>query len=182
MTNHPHSVPGVPGLCRALCRVFRSCAGCAGSPTYARTRKNSTATTSHKHALPRICTRHTRHTRHMLDSYTFFHTSPGTAPGTPGTDTLTRAPNPFIHSFESKKMGETPKPAATRTIRCTPENARQMQSLVKNCPGLLALVQHLQAADLFPGLRGLSVTLRGPQSFVDGGLGAVEQLMASKRD
>ena len=79
-------------------------------------------------------------------------------------------------------MEETPKPAATRTIRCTPDNAAHMQRLVKNSPAMLALVQHLQAADLFPGLRGLSVTLRGPQSFVDGGLGAVEQLMASKRD
>jgi len=118
----------------------------------------------------------------MLDSYTFFHTTPGTAPGTPGTDTLTRAPNSFIYSFKGKKMEETTKPAATCTIRCTPDNARDMQRLVKNCPGMLALVQHLQAADLFPGLRALSVTLRGPQSFVDGGLGAVEQLMASKRD
>ena len=182
MTKNPIFVPGVPGLCRALCRVFRSCAGCAGSPTYARTRKNSAATTPHKRTHARIYTRHTRHTRHMLDSYTFFHTSPGTAPGSPRTDTPALAPDSLIYSFKGKKMEETPKPAATRTIRCTPDNAAHMQRLVKNSPAMLALVQHLQAADLFPGLRGLSVTLRGPHSFVDGGLGAVEQLMASKRD
>lgn len=82
-------------------------------------------------------------------------------------------------------MGETAKPAAaqaTRTIRCTPENAPEMQRMVKNWPELHALVQHLQAQDLFPGLRGLSVTLTGPESFVAKGLGAVDQLNAPKRD
>ena len=118
----------------------------------------------------------------MLDSYTFFHTSPGTAPGTPGTDTPTRAPNSLTHSFESKKMEETAQPMATRTIRCTPDNARDMQQMVKQWPELHALVKDLQAHDLFPGLRGLSVTLTGPQEFVAGGIGAINQLNAPKRD
>ena len=185
MMQTAHSVPGVPGLCRALCRVFRSCAGCAGSfalsRVCARGRKPTPNTRSHAH----VYTRHTRHTRHRLDSYTFFHTSPGTASGTPGTDTLAHAPNSFIHSFESKKMEETPKacaPAATRTIRCTPDNARDMQQMVKQWPELHALVQDLQAHNLFPGLRGLSVTLTGPQEFVAGGIGAINQLNAAKRD
>ena len=189
MTQKAYFVPGVPGLCRALCRDFRSCAGCAGSITHARTRTKTTAPTPHKRAHMRIYTRHTRHTRHMLDSYTFFHTSPGTHSGTPGTDTLACAPNPFIHLFESKKMGETVKesqpaaaPLATRTIRCTPDNAREMQQVVKNWPELHALVQHLQAQDLFPGLRGLTVTLTGPESFVGKGLGALIPENAPKRD
>jgi hypothetical protein len=121
----------------------------------------------------------------MLDSYTFFHTSPGTGSGTPGTDTHALAPDYFIHSFESKKMGETakpPAPQASRTIRCTPDNAREMQQTVKNWPELHALVQHLQAQDFFPGLRALSITLTGPESFVAGGLDAVNGLNASKRD
>ena len=121
----------------------------------------------------------------MLDSYTFFHTSPGTGPGTPGTDTLAHAPDSFIYSFESKKMEETAKPAAplaSRTIRCTPDNARDMQQMVKQWPDLHDLVQHLQAQNLFPGLRGLTVTLNGPESFVAGGIGAVNALNASKRD
>lgn len=82
-------------------------------------------------------------------------------------------------------MGETPKPgtpAASRTIRCTKDNAAEMQRLVKNCPGMLALVQHLQANNLFPGLRSVSITLTGPESFVAGGLGAVRELIAAKRD
>ena len=82
-------------------------------------------------------------------------------------------------------MEETPKacaPAATRTIRCTPDNARDMQQMVKQWPELHALVQDLQAHNLFPGLRALSVTLTGPQTFVDGGIGAINQLNASKRD
>jgi hypothetical protein len=121
----------------------------------------------------------------MLDSYTFFHTSPGTHAGTPGTDTLACAPNPFIHPLESKKMGETAKPAAplaTRTIRCTPDNAREMQQVVKNWPELHALVQSLQEQDMFPGLRGLTVTLTGPESFVGKGLGALIPENAPKRD
>ena len=82
-------------------------------------------------------------------------------------------------------MGETAKPAAplaTRTIRCTPDNAREMQQVVKNWPELHALVQSLQAQDLFPGLRGLTVTLTGPESFVGKGLGALIPENAPKRD
>ena len=82
-------------------------------------------------------------------------------------------------------MEETAKPAAplaSRTIRCTPDNARDMQQMVKQWPDLHDLVQHLQAQNLFPGLRGLTVTLNGPESFVAGGIGAVNALNASKRD
>jgi hypothetical protein len=121
----------------------------------------------------------------MLDSYTYFHVSPGTGPGTPGTGTPTHAPNSFIYSFESKKMEETPKacaPAATRTIRCTPDNARDMQQMVKQWPELHALVQDLQAQGVFPGLRGLSVTLTGPELFLSKGVAAVNDLNAPKRD
>ena len=82
-------------------------------------------------------------------------------------------------------MEETPKagaPVATRTIRCTPDNAREMQQMVKQWPQLHDLVQNLQSQGMFPGLRGLSVTLTGPQEFVAGGIGAINQLNAPKRD
>ena len=82
-------------------------------------------------------------------------------------------------------MEETPKagaPVATRTIRCTPDNAREMQQMVKQWPELHALVKDLQAHNLFPGLRGLSVTLTGPQSFLAKGIGAVNEINAPKRD
>ncbi len=82
-------------------------------------------------------------------------------------------------------MGETPKPgapAATRTIRCTKDNVEDMQQVIKNWPELRALVQHLRAQDVFPGLRALSITLTGSESFVAGGLGALAPENASKRD
>ncbi len=68
----------------------------------------------------------------------------------------------------------------TKTIRCTPENARDMQQMVKQWPELHALVQHLQAQDLFPGLRALTVTLTGSEQFVAGGVAAVNQINATK--
>ena len=71
---------------------------------------------------------------------------------------------------------------ATRTIRCTPDNARDMQQMVKQWPQLHDLVQNLQAQGMFPGLRALSVTLTGPAEFVAGGIGAINQLHAAKRD
>jgi hypothetical protein len=178
MTKNASFVPGVPGLCRALCRVFHSCAGCAGSPTCARTRKNSASITPHKRTHARIYTRHTRHTRHMLDLYTYFSRVPGTRPGTPGTGTPTRAPNPLFFILK-KKMEEKTR---TRTIRCTPDNALEMQQMVKQWPELHALVQDLQAQGVFPGLRALTITLTGPEIFLSKGVGAVNDLNAPKRD
>ena len=178
MTKTPHFVPPVPGLCRALCRVFHPCAGCAGSTTCTRTRTKTNATTPHECAHMRICTRHTRHTRHMLDSYTYFSRASGTRPGTPGTSTPTRAPNPLFFILE-KKMEEKTR---TRTIRCTPDNALEMQQMVKQWPELHALVQNLQEQGVFPGLRGLSVTLTGPELFLSKGVAAVNDLNAPKRD
>lgn len=60
-----------------------------------------------------------------------------------------------------------------RTIRCTADNAAQFQALVKSWPELLGLVQSLQAQALFPGLRGLTVTLSGPPDVLAQGLGAI---------
>ena len=82
-------------------------------------------------------------------------------------------------------MEETAKPSApkaSRTIRCTPENAAQMQQAVKHWPELHALVQTLQADGLFPGLRALQITLTGPQSYVDQGLAALTPQNPAKRD
>ena len=177
MTKTPRFVPGVPGLCRALCRVFHSCAGCAGSTTYARTRKKTPHVTSHTRSHARIYTRHTRHTRHMLDSYRYFHVTPGTTPGTDPAHTC-RARLPLFFYFKKEVMEENQTPAQaetiTRTIRCSPDNAAAMQRLVKRWPELHAHVQALQAADLFPGLRCLSVTLTGSAEWVAGGVDAIQ--------
>lgn len=65
-----------------------------------------------------------------------------------------------------------------RTIRCTPENAKAFQDLVKADADLLNLVQQLQAqtaADgrsMFPGLRAMSITIEGDEQTLAKGLGA----------
>ena len=62
---------------------------------------------------------------------------------------------------------------ADRTIPCTPENAAQMQRVVKAWPELHELVQSLQAQDLFPGLRAVRITLTGSEEHCARGLGAL---------
>ena len=62
---------------------------------------------------------------------------------------------------------------AEKTIRCTADNAAQMQRVVKAWPELHALVQSLQAQGVFPGLRGLSATLSGPPDVLAQGLAAI---------
>jgi hypothetical protein len=59
-----------------------------------------------------------------------------------------------------------------RTIRCTPENAKAFQDLVKADADLHSLVQQLQAQDMFPGLRALQITITGDETTLAKGLGA----------
>lgn len=60
----------------------------------------------------------------------------------------------------------------SRTIRCTPENAKEVQQLVKSDAELHGLVQELQAQGMFPGLRGLEFTFTGDENTLAKGLGA----------
>ncbi|TXH90342.1 MAG: hypothetical protein E6Q78_05210 [Rhodoferax sp.] len=69
-----------------------------------------------------------------------------------------------------------------RTIRCTEENAAQMQQAVKNWPELHALVKDLHAANLIPGLRAVQITLSGPPEHLAKGLGALLPDNGAKRD
>lgn len=62
----------------------------------------------------------------------------------------------------------------------TPDNAREMASAVKDWPELHDLVKGLQAQDLFPGLRGLRITITGDDQLLAQGLGAVKTINASK--
>jgi hypothetical protein len=64
-------------------------------------------------------------------------------------------------------------PDCQRTIACTPENAAQMQAFVKSQPVLLNVVKSLQRQGIFPGLRGLSITLTGSPEFIQQGLDAL---------
>lgn len=49
----------------------------------------------------------------------------------------------------------------SKTIVCTQENAAEFQKVVRAWPELRALVQGLQADNLFPGLRAMRITLTG---------------------
>ena len=78
-------------------------------------------------------------------------------------------------------MEENPTQAlAKKVIRCTPDNAAAMQQAVKAWPELHALVQDLQAQDLFPGLRGLQITVTGSAALVGKGLAAVAEINAAR--
>lgn len=65
-------------------------------------------------------------------------------------------------------MGE-----AKRVIACTEANAAQMREVVKQWPQLNALVKGLQAQGVFPGLRGMQITLTGSEATVAKGLDAL---------
>lgn len=58
-------------------------------------------------------------------------------------------------------------------VRCTESNAADFRQLVREWPALGATVASLQKQGLFPGLRGLQITLTGDQQFVDGGVGSL---------
>ncbi len=60
-----------------------------------------------------------------------------------------------------------------RTIRCSEANTAEFLALVNGWPELKALVRSLRALDLFPGLRGLQITLSGPREWVALGVAAV---------
>ena len=60
-----------------------------------------------------------------------------------------------------------------KIIKCTAENAAEMQKVVKALPELHALVKDLQAHKLFPGLRGLQITITGTQEVVAKGLAGI---------
>ncbi len=64
----------------------------------------------------------------------------------------------------------------SRVLRCTEVNADEFLRLVNGWPELKALVRELRSVpDLFPGLRGMQVTLTGTPEWVAKGLGAINE-------
>ncbi|MDM0003904.1 hypothetical protein QTI51_04025 [Variovorax sp. J22G73] len=64
----------------------------------------------------------------------------------------------------------------SRVIRCTESNAAEFLGLVNGWPELRALVRALRAEpDLFPGLRGMQITLTGTPEWVAKGMGAINE-------
>lgn len=156
-----HHVPGSSGTCAGLCAGFFGKKPNeindvpdvpAKTPTFLmRAHAHASAKTA-THFLPPhgYIPRHIRHIRHILVFKRKNGKKPGTQPGT-------TFQNPAHHPF----LVKTPRPMATRTIQTTPDNAKQVQQLVKADPQLHALVQSLQAQGMFPGLRAVTFHLAG---------------------
>ena len=72
------------------------------------------------------------------------------------------------------------KPVVSRLITCVPSNQRDMAAAVKAWPALHETIKHLQAQDLFPGLRALRITVTGSEELVAQGLGAITTINAPK--
>lgn len=71
---------------------------------------------------------------------------------------------------------EKKKEMVSRVFRCTEANAGEFLDLVNGWPELKALVRELRAVpDLFPGLRGMQITLTGAPEWVAKGLGAINE-------
>lgn len=156
-THKKHRVPGLSGTCAGFCAAFfgkkpnqiNDVPDVPGSSTTLLTcvRARTSTNTGANFLPPHGHTpRHIRHIRHIVVFYRKNGKKGGTVTGT-------NPKNPA-----QPAAGANPPP---QTIRCTAQNAPEFQQMVKNDPALLALVQQLQAQDLFPGLRGFSLTLTG---------------------
>ena len=146
-SNEINDVPDVPGSNATFLMCVRACA-------WANTDTNFLP--SHGY-IPR----HTRHIRHIL----VFERKNGKKPGTqPGTR--------FLNPAHAPQLATNTTAMATTTIKTTPDNAKEVQHLVKTDPQLHALVQSLQAQGMFPGLRAVSFTLTGTPEHCAKGLQA----------
>lgn len=126
------------------------------SPSFLmRARACAHASTQQKTA-PRV-NKYTRHTRHIRHIFVFKRKKENRA----GTQTGTK-----------NQPGTAAPSMTTRTITTTPDNAKQVQQLVKADPQLHALVQSLQAQGLFPGLRAVTFHLAGTPEHCAQGLDA----------
>ena len=167
MTTQAQKHPVLCGMCGIPCGIpcgikpawIKACAVCAVS-TLTRTGGRVRTKPKHTHnahaCKTRIDTAHTAHTAHphinqQLTKKLIPHTTP--------------------HIPHKKKMDEK---QTKRVIRCTPENAPEVRALVKRWPQLNTLVTSLQAQGVFPGLRGLQITLTGSEEFVGKGLAGVQ--------
>ena len=112
---------------------------------------------------------HIPHTPCESSTYAIRHTAHGTAHTAHPTHLLLEKKDVMKKEAIDPGAGAAPVRAV---IRCTPENAGEMRALVQRWPELHALVQQLQAAQLFPGLRSLQISLTGAPQWVAQGLGA----------
>ena len=167
MTTKALKHPVLCGVCGVLCGIacgikpawILGCAVCAVS--------NLTRTGGRVRTKPKNT--HNAHTRknHMDTA----HTAHTAHPHINQQLTKKRIPHNTPHIPHKKKMDEK---QTKRVIRCTPENAPEVRALVKRWPQLNTLVTSLQTQGVFPGLRGLQITLKGSEEFVGKGLAGVQ--------
>lgn len=151
-------------VCTIKSLILNGCALCALS-TYTGAQAGAC---THMHAGVRRCTSvhsaHSAHSAHLMHIKHLRHRHGAHIAAHHAAHIST---TPFL---KEKEMEEEKK----RVIGCTPENAAQMKCVVQGWPQLHGLVKQLQAADLFPGMRAMQITLTGSAEFVGQGLDALD--------
>ncbi len=157
-------------VCAIKSLIFKGCALCAPSPF---TGVRAGACT-HMHAGVRMCVHvhaaHSAHSAHLIHINHLHHRHGAQDAAHHGAHLSTTS---FL---KEEEMEEEEK----RVIACTPENAGQMKRVVQGWPQLHGLVKQLQAADLFPGMRAMQITLTGSAAFVGQGLDALDPAKRSQ--
>lgn len=169
MTECALSRPVLCGMCGIPCGIpcaikpliFNACAVCAVSILTRTHRRTCVCMRVRVHA--HVC-RHTAHTAHTAhaNQIKHLHVSPY------------RTTSP---TYRTKRKMDRKK--QTALIRCTPENAKKFQEVVKTWPQLHDLVKSLQEQNLFPGLRAMQITLTGDDETIAKGLDALIEQNAS---
>lgn len=151
---------GIPCAIKPL--IYKACAVCAVSILTRTHRRTCVCMRVRVHA--HVC-RHTAHTAHTAHANQIKH--------------LHVSPYRTTHPTYRTKVKMNGK-KQTALIRCTPENAKKFQEVVKSWPELHDLVKSLQDQNLFPGLRAMQITLTGDEKTLAKGLDALIEENASK--
>ena len=169
MTECTLSRPDLCGMCGITCGItcaikpliFKACAVCAVSILTRTHRRTCVCMRVRVHV--HVCT-HTAHTAHTAHTNQINH--------------LRHRPYRTSHpTYRTKRKMDGKK--QTALIRCTPENAKKFQEVVKSWPELHDLVKSLREQDLFPGLRAMQITLTGDEKDLSKGLDALIEKSAS---
>ena len=164
--------PGMCAMCGNVCGnvcaikslILNGCVLCALS-TYTGVQAGAC---THMHAGVCMCVRlHGAHSAHGAHLIHIKHLRERHGAHIAAPHGAHHSTTPFL---KEEEMDEEKK----RVIGCTPENAAQMKRVVQGWPQLHGLVKQLQAAELFPGMRALQITLTGSAEFVGQGLDALD--------
>lgn len=148
-------------VCGAKSLIYMGCAVCAAS-------------IAHSHAGVRVCRRaHVRTPVRLYPAHSAHTAHTSIHAGLRAFARRTTSPTP-----RTKEMMDCQP--VEKVIRCTEENAPEFKQALRDWPELGTLCRDLMAQGVFPGLRGLQITLTGTKEGVAQGLGAIPALIASK--